>query len=61
MEIPAEQSGELHHAELWKRVKGELPPAAEDAETHTDRQEKGENAWRWRTTHLLMVGWLRKD
>ncbi|MFJ7202394.1 AAA family ATPase [Streptomyces sp. NPDC098789] len=61
MEILAEQSGELHHAELWKRVKDELPLAAEDAETYKDGQEKGENAWRWQTTDLVMTGWLRKN
>ncbi|MGW7462119.1 hypothetical protein [Streptomyces sp. NPDC054797] len=61
MEILAEQSEELHRAELRKRVKGELPLAAEDAETHTYGRERGESAWRWQTTDLLMVGWLRKD
>ncbi|MCJ1680772.1 AAA family ATPase [Streptomyces sp. APSN-46.1] len=61
MEILAEQSDELHHAELWKRVKGELPPAPEDAETYDNGQEKGENAWRWQTSDLVMAGWLRKN
>ncbi|MFJ2740247.1 AAA family ATPase [Streptomyces sp. NPDC087440] len=61
MEILAERSGPLHYAELWRRVKEELPLDAADAETYDDGQEKGENAWRWQTSDLVLAGWLRKD
>lgn len=61
MEILAERSGDVHHAELWKRVRDELPLTVEDTETYDNGQEKGENAWRWQTSDLVIAGWLRKN
>ncbi|MFJ9678876.1 AAA family ATPase [Streptomyces sp. NPDC101194] len=61
MEILAEHPGGMHHAELWKQVREELPLTAEDAETYDDGQEKGENAWRWQTSDLVIAGCLRKN
>ncbi|WP_436738928.1 AAA family ATPase [Streptomyces sp. BBFR102] len=61
MEILAEQSEDMHHAELWTQVREELPPDAEDAETYDNGQEKAENAWRWQTSDLVMAGWLHKN
>ncbi|MFJ6681662.1 AAA family ATPase [Streptomyces werraensis] len=61
MELLAERPDGLHFSELWKLVVEELPLADEDMERLKSGDTKGENAWKWQTSDLVMAGWLRKN
>ncbi|GGQ45991.1 hypothetical protein GCM10010216_02630 [Streptomyces flaveolus] len=55
----AERPDGLHFSELWKLVVASLSLTEEDMERPKSGDTKGENAWKWQTSDLVMAGWLR--